>query len=476
MSEDTARLEQVLRNISDCIKRVMDAVAEARGSARGRSADPDVLPLLKMAIEGIRKMQKDGCPQAKTPNDVAAFEVVALFARASLFGDLTYNVMEVRKRHPSTPELSPQTAKKHADEAIACCREARELLSGPDLKWIIQRVFQMDIDNAQAHFLSEAALNALFVSGPEAAANYLRESVRLQPNNARFLANLAANLLKAEQSAQSRNRTRCEEILDRIEAVQQSGVHESLPPMLAEYLHLPGLPDNLRNRAVRLAGHQKDLGGTYDEEMALYRKALLRLPGPTIEFRLVDAQIRPSSSLQTMGPGVTGAGSLLAIAARYRSSTPIAPNHEAVQRLIELTALALACSLGKLAERVQMRLQSHRPLPDLERVRHGPEWKLNQIHHNITVSYCHVPDREHAPLLDLEVWFAQTEVARNAITDSTWKESYFNLLSRLTEGLFGYGHILRIGDEVPLGVTTRPESRNYRRIRVPGTQLTFCVP
>ena len=162
MSEDTTRLDDNLRKISDCIERVMEIVAQARNAGRGQSADPNVLPLLKKAIERIRELQQDGCPHAKTPNDVAVFEVVVLFARASLLGDLAYDVMEVRKRHRPTPDLSPQTAKKYADEAVACCREARELLSGPDVKWIVQHVFQTDIDHAQAHFLSEAALNAFF--------------------------------------------------------------------------------------------------------------------------------------------------------------------------------------------------------------------------------------------------------------------------------------------------------------------------
>jgi hypothetical protein len=121
-----------------------------------------------------------------------------------------------------------------------------------------------------------------------------------------------------------------------------------------------------------------------------------------------------------------------------------------------------------------MRMQSHRPLPDAKHDRHGPEWQLNTIHQHITVAYCHVPECPHAPLLDLEIWLAQTEGCANA--NPAWRESYFNLLTRIMEGLLGFGQTLRIGDPIPMAVTASAETRDYRRVLVPETRVSFCVP
>ncbi|MFM7057227.1 MAG: hypothetical protein ACKO2P_09935 [Planctomycetota bacterium] len=437
-------------DITGCVDQVFRVWQAAKNAIQKSSGTPAAATGLQDAISRLDALLKAGCTHAITDRQRRYFEVITLFAKASVHGDLAFEQYELRKQHPHASAYSPQSAKSNADAAICCCREATRLLLSAELKLMIRVVFQTNFDQALASWFSEAALNTGFISGPAATIDYLREAVRLQPSNTRFRSNISAQLYQLEKASTARDVHRCREILEHIKIGLANGHHPSFMPALELFLGLPGLPDDLKKRAAAILATSRL---PFAEEMQIYAAACAAVQPPgQIELRLQAANVLPLPDVLLTGRGGTAGGRLKGLQVVYRSVQRLSGDPAEAKRLIDLAGLAVACSLGAIALRASLRMESHKPLPDPTRSGHGPEWTVNEIHHNITVTYCNFTESATDLPPELEIWIAQTVVRGNGLGNQKWEASYQNLLAKFQEGFQGYGQCLLVGNPQPMGI------------------------
>lgn len=435
---------------------------EALDAARLGASYSDASRMLRHAINKIRALRRSFRFHLRG-SEWARAEAVLLVAEGFLYSELAFLTVD----HLRTPAgfLSAlysqgimgiesdslacvfSDCQRMCEEGISAFQEALSLLDSASLEEIVEAEFGLlSWINAHACLCSEAALMASSAGDRDRAISLVREACRLQPYNAQFQLNLAAQLLFAEGESDGRNPQRRREILNCLREAASLAAHGSFKEMIAAFKQLGTLSQEEEKTLCKLEESLRCTRSRFAGEFELYRRVLAKFPGPEIRCVLCDAAIVPLSELGSFQWIPDDCTNVMALRLRYAISEEASIDRpEERRRLRTLAGLAVCCWLGLVGERAGITLSrsAERPNPLVS----GPEWDAGPVR-GLTVVYAHVILRAEINPAVIEIWIAQT--IWFAKPDSFQRQSgYVRLLTGLYDAFRARCGVLVVGAENP---------------------------